>query len=242
MRGRRLAVSIAGILGLVSAVAGNTAFDDPPARFTNTLIRFDRRWQAAAQQMSLVRAAPLAQPSHGGSARPRYTNGGELEVPKGFRSWVFVGADLSPTYKPDQPEPTRREQDSHEAKPAGAFHNIYINRESYDAYLEDGRFPDPTVLVMELFQAESKDAKGILKSGEFEGKRIALEAAVKDSNRPGGGVPWAYYAFDLDANGKPAKSAKAFPDRSCYDCHLKHASKDNVWVQFYPALRDPADR
>jgi hypothetical protein len=242
MQGRHLAVSIAGILALVSAVAGKTAIGDQRLRFTDTLIHFDRMWQAVARQMSLVRVAPPAQPAHGGSARPRYTNGGELEVPKGFRSWVFVGADLSPVYKPDLPEPTPREQDRHEAKSAGDFHNIYINRESYDAYLENGRFPDPTVLVMELFQAERKDAKGILKSGEFEGKRIALEAAVKDSNRPGGGVPWAYYAFDLDANGKPAKSAKAFPDQSCYDCHLKHASKDNVWVQFYPALRDPADR
>lgn len=174
-----------------------------------------------------------------GSARPRYTNDGELKVPWGFRSWVFVGADLSPVYNPDVPESTDRERKRHEGKPAGAFHNIYINRESYDAYLEDGRFPDPTILVMEIFQAERKDAEGILKSGEFEGKRIALEAAVKDRNRPGGGVPWAYYSFELDANGKPAKSARAFPDRDCYDCHLKHASKDNVWVQFYPALRDP---
>ena len=50
---------------------------------------------------------------------------------------------------------------------------------------------------MEVFQAEGEDSKGVLKGGEFEGKRIGFEVAVKDKNRPGGGVPWAYYAFDL---------------------------------------------
>ena len=142
-------------------------------------------------------------------------------------------------YNPDVPELKQRDQRRHEGNAAGDFHNIYINRESYDAFLKVGRFPDRTILVMEVFQSERKDPGGILKSGHFEGKRIGLEAAVKDKNRPGGGVPWAYYVFELDANARPRQSAKARPDRDCYTCHLNHASKDNVWVQFYPALRDP---
>lgn len=175
----------------------------------------------------------------GDPTRPKYTSAGELEVPSGFRAWAFVGADLSPTYRPDLPVSTPREKKRHEGKSAGDFHNIYINRESYDAYRKSGRFPDPTILVMEVFQAEERDAAGILESGRFEGNRIGLEAAVKDTNRPGGGVPWAYYTFELDPSGRPGKPAKARPDAECYACHLKHASKDNVWVQFYPALRDP---
>ena len=31
--------------------------------------------------------------------------------------------------------------------------------------------------------------------------------------------------------------AAAFPDAACYDCHIKHADDDNVWVQFYPTLK-----
>jgi hypothetical protein len=92
---------------------------------------------------------------------------------------------------------------------------------------------------MEVFKAEERDSGGVLEHGQFEGKRISLEAAVKDSGRPGGGVPWAYYNFTLDQNAKPVQPAKAHLDADCYDCHLKHASKDNVWVQFYPGLRDP---
>jgi hypothetical protein len=52
-------------------------------------------------------------------------------------------------------------------------------------------------------------------------------------------VPWAYYSFDVGDNRKSAKPATPHPDEKCYKCHLQHASKDNVWVQFYPALRDP---
>jgi hypothetical protein len=173
-----------------------------------------------------------------GATRPTYTKEGLLEVPKGFRSWVLAGTDLSIRYKPDEPEKAPGEQKDAEEKSPDAFHTVYINPESFDAYRRTGRFPDPTILVMEVFRAEEKDKGGILAGGKFEGKRIELAAAVKDSQRPGGGVPWAYYSFELDAQANPVKPAKAFPERMCYDCHLKHASKDNVWVQFYPALRD----
>jgi hypothetical protein len=56
--------------------------------------------------------------------------------------------------------------------------------------------------------------------------------------RPRPGTDWAYYDFD-----KPTKAtAAAFRDATCYDCHLKHADVDNVWVQFYPTLRDRGER
>lgn len=91
-------------------------------------------------------------------------------------------------------------------------------------------------------KSHRKEPRNIVTRGQFEGNRIALEVAVKDSSRPDGSkTPWAYYDF----TGKPGPSgrdvrdrAKAKPDGSCYDCHKKHADVDNVWVQFYPTLRD----
>lgn len=167
---------------------------------------------------------------------PEYTHAGELIVPKGYRNWVFVGANLSPVYKKDLPGgPIRREIE--EAQP-GSFHQIYINPEAYRTYLETQKFPESTMLIMEVYSAGTKDPKGFLSAGKFEDKRVGFEMAVKDSRRPGGGVPWAYYDFKLDANRRPSGSAQAKPDGKCYDCHLKHAGDDNVWVQFYPALRD----
>jgi hypothetical protein len=183
------------------------------------------------------------------TARPRYTARGELELPGGFHSWVFVGADLAPSYQKVLSEGTERKDQAnaptrkgHEPEIAGDFHHIYINREAYEHYLKHEEFPDPTILMMEVFRSESKDSKGILTSGRVEGPRVGLEAAVKDTRRPGGGVPWAYYNFENVAKSaepfKPASSARPRPDAACFDCHEKWADKDNVWVQFYPVLRD----
>ena len=188
---------------------------------------------------AVVLAALAADSARHTGIRPIYTQQGMLEVPQRFRSWVFVGADLSPRYKSEAAGAPGGKDAAGQGKPDDAFHTVYINPESYDAFLRTGQFPEPTILVMEVFKAEQKDQGGVLSSGQFQGKRIELAAAVKDRNRPGGGVPWAYYSFDLDNDANPGKPSKAFPNADCYDCHLKHASKDNVWVQFYPALRDP---
>lgn len=179
----------------------------------------------------------------GGSPhRPRYAADGRLEPPSGYRSWVFVGTDLSPRYRPeDEVGKTEAAKDAKQPRTYredDAFHAVYINPEAYDVFRKTGQFPDPTVLVMEVFRAERRDPGGVLADGLFQGKRVGIEAAVKDGKRPGGGVPWAYYDFKLDRDGKAAGPSKARPDADCYQCHLKHASKDNVWVQFYPALRD----
>ena len=122
------------------------------------------------------------------------------------------------------------------------FHNVYIDRVAYDHYARTGAFPDKTMLVLELFESRRKEPQHIVTKGQFEGNRVALEVAVKDLSRPDGSkTPWAYYDF----TGKPGpagrgvrESASAKPDESCYDCHKKHADVDNVWVQFYPTLRD----
>jgi hypothetical protein len=199
--------------------------------------RFRRLFTLLAAGLLVVFASAAIGP--GPATRPRYTADGKLEPPEGYHGWVFVGADLSPRYRADLDDSTPRERGRHEPARPGAFHNIYINREAYEEYLKTRRFPDPTILVMEVFRAEQKDSNGVLKGGEFEGRRIGFEVAVKDRNRPGGGVPWAYYVFDLDEKTRPSRPARAKPDAACYQCHLKHASVDNVWVQFYPALRDP---
>jgi hypothetical protein len=186
----------------------------------------------------LVLGALATSGETGSAERPKYTKDKRLALPSGFHTWVFVGADLSLRYNSDVPESAPRKRARQESPESGDFHNIYIDAPAYKHFLETKEFPDPTVLVMEVFRAEKKDADGILQGGQFQGKRIGLEVAVKDSKRPGGGVPWAYYIFQQAKDSKPKDSASAMPDGACYDCHKTHASKDNVWVQFYPTLRD----
>ncbi|MBV9122496.1 MAG: cytochrome P460 family protein [Planctomycetes bacterium] len=180
---------------------------------------------------------PLTIPEAGsaGTKAPEYDGSGNLKLPTDFRTWVFVGSNLGLQYRKDVAETTPREQNRQKGSPIGFFHNVYINPEAYDQYSQTGKFPDQTVLVMDVYQAKEREPQGIVSGGYFPGEQQAIEVAVKNSHRPDGSkTDWAYYAFPNPTKPAPAK---AFPDADCYQCHRQHASDDNVWVQFYPTLR-----
>jgi Cytochrome P460 len=183
---------------------------------------------AAAQE-------PLA--SSYAATAPKYDAQHDLLLPKGFETWVFVGSNLGLAYKTDMKETTAAEGKRLEAQ---VFHNIYINPEAYAHFLRTGEFPEPTILVMEQFSAAEKEPKGVLTAGSYNGQRVGMEVAVKNSARPDKvKTPWAYYSFTDQSEPKRLLThAPAFPDADCETCHRQHASKDNVWVQFYPHLRD----
>ncbi|MFO0966441.1 MAG: cytochrome P460 family protein [Gemmataceae bacterium] len=164
---------------------------------------------------------------------PRYREK-ELIRPDGYRTWVFVGANIGLRYSKEDKSTTERESDRHKDSEIGDFHNVYINPKAYDQFKKNGTFPDGTVLVMDVYESKDREPKGIVEKGFFPGKQKEIEVAVKDSKRPDGAKEdWAYYIFPPDK-----KTAMAMPKVACYECHLKHGKTDNVWVQFYPTLRD----
>ena len=63
-------------------------------------------------------------------------------------------------------------------------------------------------------------------------------SAVKDSTRVPEG--WAYYGFGGPMMGGYQKTAAPQPKASCYSCHVEHAKRDNVFMQFYQMLSDAA--
>ena len=167
---------------------------------------------------------------------PEYGEQGKLKFPSGFQSWVFVGANIGLQYRQDVPEATLRERARRKDGDAGEFHNVYINAESYEAFRKTGKFPERTVLVMDVYEVRDKEPQNIVIGGHFPGQRRGIEVAVKNSNRPDGmKTDWAYYVFDISDLTQPVMASN---DADCYQCHKKHASVDNVWVQFYPILRD----
>jgi Cytochrome P460 len=175
--------------------------------------------------------------AHGQSATtPQYSSTGELLAPVGFETWVFVGSNLGLAYRGDLAAMTAREAGRAEQP---RFHNVYINKEAYAHFVTNGTFPEPTILVMEVFAAADKEPNGIVAKGVYNGDRLGVEVAVKNSSRPDGRTtPWAYYNLtDLADPSKLLASAPANDDRVCENCHRQHAGRDNVWVQFYPTLR-----
>ncbi len=166
-------------------------------------------------------------------AEPQYNEKGELKRPADYRAWVFVGSNLGLQYRKERPETTDPQKERRKEEESGGFHNVYINAEAYEHYKRTGKFPEKTMLVMDVYEAKEKEPKNIVSKGFFPGNQLHFEVAVKNSMRPDGSkTDWAYYAFPPNQ-----ATAKAFPDSACYQCHLKHADDDNVWVQFYPTLR-----
>jgi hypothetical protein len=170
-------------------------------------------------------------------AGPQYDSSGQLKLPLGFANWIFVGSNLGLGYASHFEANTPLEMQRPSSQ---TFHNIYIDPDAYAAFIKTGIFPNGTVLIMAVYAAADKEPRGIVDKGYFNGAALEIEAAVKNAKRPDGkSTDWAYYAFpNLPTPADPQPVASAFDDAQCYACHRLHASTDNVWVQFYPILRD----
>ncbi len=160
---------------------------------------------------------------------PEYTADGRLKFPANYREWVFLSSGVGMTYGPIA-------EQGQWGPPM--FDNIFVNPEAYRAFLETGRWPDKTVLVMEARRSESHAS--INNGGRFQTEIVGVEAEVKDASSPEG--PWNFYGFNLTP-GQPVESAKAVSHKSgCYSCHGVKTAVENTFVQFYPPLYDAAER
>jgi hypothetical protein len=147
---------------------------------------------------------------------PRYNNQGMLLKPQDYREWVFLSSGLGMTYgplaMPDKP----------------FFENVFVSPAAYKQFLATGRWPDRTVMVLEVRGAESKGS--INKGGHYQGETVGVEVHLKDEKRfPG---KWAFFGFDGGANTGKLIPATA----NCYSCHEQHGAVDTTFVQFYPTL------
>ena len=201
----------------------------------------NRLWIGAAALAGIATLVTMTLPievrGQSAGTGPQYTADGQLKVPVGFETWVFVGSNLGLAYKSESPVTTAAESLRATQQ---QFHNIYINPEAYASFVATKEFPDKTVLVMDVYSAPVREPQNILTAGFYNGKQIGLQVAVKNLNRPDGKpTPWAYYTLmdPFDPNAVMQASAEAHNDRDCFACHKLHGYKDNVWVQFYPTLR-----
>ncbi len=179
-----------------------------------------KRWAVTIILFWIAAAASEAQ-----MGQPRFFEGNQLMRPAGYREWVFVGSSLGMSYT----------EGPYEKAPD--FTNIYVQPEAYRQFAATGKFPDKTLLVMEIVSAGSRAS--INRRGQFEDRFIGIEAAVKDEKR----FPekWAYFSF-IGPHGEAFAQAKPFPKEACWKCHNAHGAVDNVFVQFYPVLREAGNR
>jgi hypothetical protein len=156
-----------------------------------------------------------------------YTASGQVIRPTNYREWMYLTSGLGMTYGPTQPAAGR----------PPLFDNVFVNPQSYKAFMSTGQWPDGTMFILELRRSV---ANASINNGGFTQTDVAmLEAAVKDSQRFADTGGWKY--LELGAPPKaPESSAPLPPTASCYACHATHTAVENTFVQFYPTLFEVA--
>src|SRR5499427_995446 len=156
---------------------------------------------------------------------------GTLQLPTGFRKWVFVGAPLTPNGL------------NNGAAGFPEYHNVYVEKKNVDAYLKTGEFPEGTIIVKELTRVlEPTFPDGSRKEpsgrGFFNGELNGIDLSVKDSKRYAKTGGWGYFTFGHHPMPYEQTAAEA-PATQCAGCHTTYVAKtDMTWIQFYPLLRD----
>jgi hypothetical protein len=175
--------------------------------------------------LALMLAATTPQASsnnESGANSPVYTADGNLKFPVQYREWVYLTSGVDMSYGP--------------AMDMGhsMFDNVFVNPEAYKAFVETGKWPDKTILVLEERKAGSKGS--INKNGHYQtGEVMGREVHVKDEARfPG---KWAFF------NAQDGVTGKLLPkEMDCYSCHEQHGAVDTTFVQFYPTLLEIAKK
>lgn len=160
---------------------------------------------------------------------PRFNAQGELLQPEGFRTWVFLGAPLTPN-----------------ALNGGAagfpeYHNVYVEPAALSHYRDTGEWPEGTVLVKELQltkAGEHPDGSRTEASGRgyFPAEPNGMDVSVKDTRRFADTDGWGFFNFGHHAPPYAA-AAPAAPAAVCASCHEANAHEDMVFSDFYRQLQ-----
>jgi len=158
--------------------------------------------------------------SENNSNAPVYTSDGKLVFPPNYREWIYLTTGLDMDYNPTV------NMQGH-----SMFDNVFVNPESYKAFVATGTWPDKTMMVLEGRMAGNKGS--INKSGHYQTTDVmARSIHIKDASRGG----WAFFGYDNDM-----KPAQQIPTTAvCYSCHEQHGAVDTTFVQFYPTLLEVA--
>ena len=157
---------------------------------------------------------------------PRYDTNRNLVLPDDYRRWVLAGSSLGLSY-------SEGGQGGHQM-----FNTTLIEPSAYRHFVETGAFREGTMFVLSV-QGIGTNATPA-RQGQFATDVHMIEMAVKDAKRVPEG--WAYYGFGGPMAGGYRKSAAPQPKASCYDCHVKHAARDNVFTQFYGLLNEATSK
>ena len=181
-------------------------------------------WAAVIGTRGAVVAEQVSQASS--PVMPQYDADKNLRLPPDYRQWILVGQSLGLSY----------------SEGGGGGHQMFnttlMEPSAYRHFVETGQFREGTMLAL-ILQAIGTNALPA-RQGQFATDVHVIEMAVKDKGRVPEG--WAYYQFGGPMAGGYRSTATPQPKTSCYSCHVEHAARDNVFMQFYGLLNEAAPR
>jgi hypothetical protein len=178
-------------------------------------------WLAVAGTRAAVVAEQGSAPASQDAVMPRYDSDRNLRLPDDYRQWILVGQSLGLSY-------------SEGGGDHQMFNTTLMEPTAYRHFVQTGQFREGTMLAL-ILQGIGTNATPA-RQGQFATDVHVIEMAVKDKGRVPEG--WAYYGFGGPMAGGYRSTAAPQPKASCYNCHVEHAGRDNVFVQFYGLLKE----
>jgi Cytochrome P460 len=182
----------------------------------------------AAALMSLVLLAVFWQPGVIAATKGQETEtvadaNGNLRVPADYRTaYQFLG---SWAVAADQGQGSKE------------IHVVYTSPGTISAYRKDGRFPDGSVLVKEVFETTTGAmATGNVSSAKTLKGWFVMTKDSKNSHPDNKlwGDGWGWSWFDA---ATPSKTTSTNYKVDCQPCHIPARASDWIYVQGYPPLK-----
>lgn len=159
------------------------------------------------------------------SFSPYVDDKGNINIPKNYRSWRFIGTWGVATDEDDQVG-------------SKGFHNVYTQPETVATFKSTGKFPDGAVLVKELFKTKtnSMTTGEISYATDLEGWFIMIKdtkGRFKGNGLWGDGWGWALFNAD-----NPSTTVTEDYKADCLACHVPAQKDDWIYLRGYPVLRE----
>jgi len=124
-----------------------------------------------------------------------------------------------------------------EGRGSKELHVVRASPGSVEAYRKDGRFPDGTVLVKEVFKTATKEMTTgtVSHADELKGWFVMVkDSAGRYRGNALWGDGWGWSWFDAS---NPIKTTSTDYRLNCKSCHVPAQATDWIYVDGYPALK-----
>jgi hypothetical protein len=103
--------------------------------------------------------------------KPAFESKTTLVRPLNYREWIFVGSSRGLSYAQNPPATAPSNE---------MYHNVYITPEAYREFAKTGKFPEGSMLAMEMASSDTKREPGLQGSYEKIAPDLKADGPISD--------------------------------------------------------------